>query len=230
MFLDQTKGSPQRAKLPFKIRFRDYSVANFSVLDKLNRREEDRSGKVLSRGGVGQSARRRRWMDVHKQREDARIKTRLEGPHCLVNRRERRHRLPMCANETPEGSMAARQAARGSLPPPLSLPFLLLAGNYERPIKAGGRGTAGAEWNGRLSGRRRLFIERVELSQCGSRTPPHKRLSNRSTVSCLQTPANRIYTARSSLHSLELGRRNWGRIELGGAKKKTPRAGKIGSG
>lgn len=113
--------------------------------------------------------------------------------------------------------------------PPLSLPFLLLAGNYERPIKAGGRGTAGAEWNGRLSGRRRLFIERVELSQCGSRTPPHKRLSNRSTVSCLQTPANRIYTARSSLHSLELGRRNWGRIELGGAKKKTPRAGKIGS-
>lgn len=47
----------------------------------------------------------------------------------------------------------------------------LFAGNYERPIKAGGRGT---EWNGRLSGRRRLFIERVELSQCGSRTPLHK--------------------------------------------------------
>lgn len=43
----------------------------------------------------------------------ARIKTRLEGPHCLVNRRETAHRLPMCANETLEG--------RGSLPLTLSL-------------------------------------------------------------------------------------------------------------
>ena len=31
-------------------------------------------------------------------------------------------------------------------------------------------GTSATESNGRLSGHRRLFIERVELSQCGSRS------------------------------------------------------------
>lgn len=56
----------------------------------------------------------------------ARIKTRLEGPHCLVNRRETAHRLPMRANETLEG--------RGSLPSLSPSPF---TANYERPIKGG---------------------------------------------------------------------------------------------
>lgn len=102
----------------------------------LNRQEEDRSQGVggYLRGGIGQSA---WWMDGHKQREDARIKTRLEGPHCLVNRRERRHRLPMCANETPEGSTAARQAARGSLPSPSST--VITSGQLKREGEGRGR-------------------------------------------------------------------------------------------
>lgn len=102
----------------------------------LNRQEEDRSQGVggYLRGGIGQSA---WWMDGHKQREDARIKTRLEGPHCLVNRRERRHRLPMCANETPEGSTAARQAARGSLPSPSSM--VITSGQLKRAGEGRGR-------------------------------------------------------------------------------------------
>lgn len=104
----------------------------------LNRQEEDRLESGIERGylrgGIGQSA---WWMDGHKQREDARIKTRLEGPHCLVNRRERRHRLPMCANETPEGSTTARQAARGSLPSPSST--VITSGQLKRAGEGRGR-------------------------------------------------------------------------------------------
>lgn len=93
-----------------------------------------------------------------------RIKTRLEGPRAIVSLIvARRHRLPMCTNKTPEGS----ESEEGRRDKQEEAPSAVITSSQLKRTT----GTSAAESNGRLSGRRRLFIERVELSQCGSRTP-----------------------------------------------------------
>lgn len=103
-----------------------------------------------------------RWMDKRRRiREDADQDVARGGHlYCLVNRRETTRRLPMCRNKTTGEDERMEEG-----------PF---SGNYQGPIKARAAGTRAAESNGRLSGRRRLFIERVELSQCGSRTSSNR--------------------------------------------------------